>query len=369
MKLPSSSWRSHAPDYVIIVSSFLLVIIGLAVLTSASSDLGQLKFNESYFYLKHQLIYGLSIGLIGFLIAAKFYYRNYENLAVILLIISLVLLVLIFTPLGFTAGGATRWLQFGPVVFQPSELLKITFVVYLASWLSNKNHRQESFWGGFVPFLIITGLVSALLIAQPSTSAVLILMGTALIIYFTSGAKLSYIFYTILFGIIGLLIISYFTSYRWERIRGFLNKESDIQSSSYQLNQALIAIGSGGLWGVGFGQSTTKLHYLPQPIGDSIFAIIAEEFGFVGAAFLISLFILLTIRCLLIARKVTDKFGQLLLIGFGSLIAIQTFVHIASISGIIPLTGVPLPFISYGGTALAIFMTISGIMVNISKYT
>jgi len=339
------------------------------MLASASSDLGQLRFGDSYFYLKHQLLYGLSVGLIGFFLASKFYYRNYQNIAVILFILSILMLTLIFTPLGITRGGATRWLGIGPVQFQPSELLKITFIVYLASWLGNKSYRQKSFFGGFVPFLIIIGLIGILLILQPSTSIAAILILTALIIYFSSGAKLSYIFSAILLGIFAFLIISYLSPYRWERIMSFVNPGLDTQSSSYQINQALIAVGSGGLKGVGYGQSTTKLFYLPQPIDDSIFAVIAEETGFIGSAVLIMVFLMLTTRSFLLARKINDEFGQLLLIGFGSLITIQAFIHIGAISGLIPLTGVPLPYISYGGTALAIFMTISGIIVNISKYT
>jgi cell division protein FtsW len=149
----------------------------------------------------------------------------------------------------------------------------------------------------------------------------------------------------------------------------YLKPDANTQTSSYQINQALIAIGSGGMTGVGFGKSTTKLRYLPQPVDDSIFAIIAEELGFVGSSILIFSFTLLVIRSFILSRKISDDFGKLLLIGFGSLIAIQAFIHIGAISGLIPLTGVPLPYISYGGTALAIFMTISGIIVNISKYT
>jgi len=359
----------HAPDYIILLTAVFLTVFGLIMLTSASSDLGQWKFGDSYFYLKHQLIYGFSIGLIGFWAGSKIYYRRYQNLTVPFLILALLSLVLIFTPLGVSSGSASRWLKLGPITFQPSELLKIPFILYLASWLGNRSYRQQSFWGGFLPFLIIIGLVGTLLILQPSTSAAAILMAVALIIYFKSGAKLSYIVYALMLGIAAFLILSYFTPYRWERIKTFFNPEVDIQSSSYQLNQARIAIGSGGLRGVGYGKSTTKIHYLPQPIDDSIFAVIAEELGFIGAAILIFIFTVLATRSFLIARKVTDDFGQLLLVGFGSLIAIQVFIHIGAISGLIPLTGVPLPFVSYGGTALAVFMTISGIIVNISKYT
>lgn len=364
-----NSWRTHSPDYILILTTFLLVLTGLAMLASASSDLGQFKFQDSYFYLKHQILYGLIFGLAGFLAASKFYYRYYQNFAIPLLLFTFLILILIFTPLGVTSGGASRWLKIGPLIFQPSEILKITFIIYLASWLSKKSDRAESFWAGYLPFLIICGFTALLLILQPSTSTAVILLITALIVYFQSGAKFYYIITTLVLGLVGLLIISYLTPYRWERLTTFFNPEINIQSSAYQINQALIAIGSGGVWGVGFGQSTTKVHYLPQPLDDSIFAVIAEELGFVGSLFLISLFIILITRIFILSRKVSDKFGKLLLVGFGSLIGIQTFVHIGAISGLIPLTGIPLPYISYGGTALAIFMIISGIMVNISKYT
>lgn len=339
------------------------------MLTSASSDLGQFKFQDSYFYLKHQLLYGLTVGAIGFWFASKFYYRHYQKLAVLFLMASLVTLVLVFTSMGVVSGGASRWIKIGLVTFQPSELLKISFIIYLASWLGNKSYRQENFFSGFLPFLIITGFIGFLLILQPSTSTAAILLATALIVYFKSGAKAAYIIYAILLGLALFLIISYLTPYRWDRIKTFLNPAENTRTASYQLNQALIAIGSGGLSGVGYGKSTTKLHYLPQPIDDSIFAVIAEELGFVGSVILILAFATIVIRSFLLSRKILDEFGQLLLVGFGSLIAIQAFMHIGAISGLIPLTGVPLPFISYGGTALAVFMTISGIMVNISKYT
>lgn len=369
MNIIRSANREKSPDYVVVLSTFFLVIFGLIMLTSASSDLGQAKFGDSYFYLKHQLLYGLTIGIAGFVFASKFYYRHYQKLATALLLASITLLILVFTPLGVTSGGATRWINLGPLSFQPSEILKITFLIYIASWLSNKSYRQQHFWGGYIPFLLISGTIGSLLIFQPSTSTAAIIIITGLIIYFSSGAKLSYVFSTLILGLAAFLIISYLTPYRWERIMSFVDPGSNTQTSSYQINQALIAIGSGGLSGVGFGKSTTKLRYLPQPIDDSIFAIISEELGFIGASILIFVFIALILRSFILSKKAPDEFGRMLLIGFGSLIAIQTFVHIGAISGLIPLTGVPLPYISYGGTALAIFMTISGIIVNISKHT
>lgn len=364
-----SSKQNSAPDYLIIFITLFLVTFGLVMVASASSELAQKNFGDSYFYLKHQIVFGLSLGLVGFFAASKFFYRYYKKLAVALLILTIVGLVLVFTPLGVSSGGADRWLQLGPLVFQPSEILKITFIIYIAAWLSGKEERKTSFWGGFVPFLIISGLIATLLILQPSTSAVVILMAAALIVYFASGARLSYIFGTVILGLLALILISYLSPYRWDRLMSFANPQENIETSSFHINQTLIAIGSGGLTGVGYGQSTTKILYLPEPIGDSIFAVIGEEFGFLGGLFLITAFLFLVLRGFLLSRKVNDRFGQLLLIGFSSLIGIQTFVHIGAISGLIPLTGTPLPYISYGGTALAVFMTISGIMVNISKQT
>ncbi len=356
------------PDYLIILVTFFLVIFGLVMVASASSELAQKNFGDSYFYLKHQITYGLLIGLAGFFVTSKIYYKNYKKIAVPLLMLTIVGLVLVFTPLGVAAGGASRWLKFGPLIFQPSEILKITFVVYLAAWLSGNETRKSSFWGGFVPFLIIGGLVAALLILQPSTSVVAILLLTALCLYFVSGARLSYIFGAIFLGIVALTLVAYASPYRWQRIIGFLNPQENTQSSTYHINQSLIAIGSGGIFGVGYGQSTTKILYLPEPIGDSIFAVIGEEFGLVGGMVLVTAFLTLVLRGLILSRKIYDGFGQLLLVGFSFLIGFQAFVHIGAISGLIPLTGIPLPYISYGGTALAVFMSISGIMVNISKY-
>ena len=359
---------AHKPDYLIIFCTLALVIFGLVMLASASSNLAKNQFNDSLYYLKHQMIYGLSLGIIGFFIATKINYNIYRKIAIPLLLLSIFGLFLIFTPFGFKAGGAERWLKIGTFIFQPSELLKIPFIIYLAAWLGNSTDRQKSFWRGFVPFLIILGTVLFLLLKQPATSTSVILMMVALIVYFVSGAKVSYIISALVAGAMILALLIYFTPYRWARVSAFLKPENNLQTTGYHVNQTKIAIGSGGLWGVGYGQSTTKIKHLPEPIGDSIFAVIAEEMGFVGAIGLLGVLFLLVMRIMFLAVKFSDRFGQLLLIGFGSLIMLQCFVNIGAISGILPLTGTPLPFISYGGTALAVYMTISGIIVNVSKY-
>jgi len=360
--------RGKQIDYAILIPVFLLTVFGLLMLTSASSDLGKSNFDDSYYYLRHQVYYGLSLGVIGFLVASFTPYRYYKKFATLLLFVTIISLILVLTPLGFSSGtGAGRWINIGSITFQPAELLKITFILYLAAWLSSaRSKRGENFWEGFIPFLGICGIIALLLVLEKSTSSVIIIMGSALAVYFASGAKKSYVIYAVLSGILLLGLLIAFTGYRLDRIKTFLNPSRDVQGSSYQIDRSQITIGAGGILGVGYGKSIAK-KYLPERIGDSIFAIIAEEFGFVGNIILITIFFFIVLRSYQLARQVSDRFGKLLFVGFGTVIGIQVFVHIGSNSGLIPLTGVPLPFVSYGGTALATFLTMSGIMLNISK--
>ena len=367
------------PDYIFIICALLLTVFGLIMLSSASSDLGKMKFDDTYYYLKHQIIYGLGLGVIGFLFAFFIDYRFWQKIAASLLILNLFLLVLVFTPLGSMHAGASRWLDLGFTSVQPAELLKFSFMIYLAAWLAprakgaNKEKRQKDFWAGYFPFLVICGLVAVLIVIQRSTSAVAIIMAAGLLVYFASGARLSYIFSTIFLGILGLALLVSFSPYRLDRVETYLkmvthSESIDYESSAFQVNQSLISIGSGGFWGVGFGQSTAKFKRLPEPISDSIFAIIAEELGFIGAASLIGIFGVFFVKGFMIAKKVADQFAKLVIVGFVSVMAIQAFINIAAISGLMPLTGVPLPFISYGGTSLAVFLTMAGVIGNISKY-
>jgi len=356
-------------DYAILVPVFVLVVFGLMMLASASSDLGKLKFDDAYYYLKHQVFYGLSIGIVGFLLGLFVPYRHYKKFSTLLLFLTIIGLILVFTPLGSSSGtAAERWIALGPITFQPSEILKLTFILYLAAWLSGaRSNRGDNFWEGFMPFLAVCGVIGLLLILEKSTSSVIIIMFSALVVYFASGAKKQYVFYAVFLGVLLMSLLVVFTPYRFERIKTYFDHTSDVQGASYQTNQALITIGSGGIWGVGYGKSVAK-QYLPEQIGDSIFAIIAEEFGFVGSTILITAFFFMVLRSYQLAKRVGDRFGRLLLVGFGTVIGIQVFVHIASNAKLIPLTGVPLPFVSYGGTALVVFLTMSGIMLNISKH-
>lgn len=340
------------------------------MLSSASSELGKIKFNDSYYYIKHQLLNGLVIGMVGFFIAYKTNYQYLKKFALPLFIFSLGLIALVFTKFGVETNGARRWLDFGPIGFQPAEILKLTFIIYLSAWLSNPRiQRAKSFIEGFLPFIVISGFMAVLLVLQPATSMVVILIGAGTLVYFLSGAEWKHL---LIFGAIGALclaVLVYATPYRMQRILGFLGGENDSQGTGYHLSEALIAIGSGGWTGVGFGESKTKTNYLPAPIDDSIFAVTAEELGFIGAGSLVVIFGFLVVKLFWMARNIRDTFGRYLIFGFASVIAIQTIINIGSISGLMPITGIPLPFISYGGTALAIFLTIGGIIANISKYS
>lgn len=355
-------------DHLILIAAGILVIFGLAALASASSDLGELKFGDAYYYLKHQALYGLSLGILGFFVGYTLNYKAYKKIAPIFLVLSLVALVLVFSPLGVTSGGAQRWIAAGPITIQPSEFLKLFFIGYLAAWLSStKRERQKSVGKGLLPFLIISGVIALLLLIQKSTSAAIILMAGTMAIYFASGARMKHVIATILLGLTLVSVFIIATPYRRERVLSFINPEAVSRESTYQLDQAKITIGSGGMFGVGYGQSTSK-NYLPERIGDSIFAIIAEEFGLIGSLVIISLFFMLVTRMFILAKRSGDQFGKLLLIGFATIIGFQAFIHIGANSGIIPLTGVPLPFISFGGTALAVFMAMIGATLNISKH-
>jgi len=367
MKIFTKSTKSV--DYSIVIAFFLLLGFGLIVLASASSDLGAEKFDDSYYFLKHQILFGFIPGLILFLLATRVSYRIYKNrfFSLGILVLALGLLVLVFTPLGVSAKGATRWLSLGPLIFQPSELLKIALVIYLASWLSKSSSRQINWVSGLLPFCIVIGVISGLLLLQNSTAPVAVLVAVALVMYFMSGAKFRYILGVILIGVVIIALIVAITPYRAQRVLSYLSPESDPGDLGYHAIQARTAIGAGGVTGVGFGQSSVKYN-LPEPAGDSVFAVLGEEFGFVGVMVLLALFLFLILRMFLISRKLRDHFGALVLIGFGSVIGIQAVINIGAMSGMLPLTGTPLPFISYGGTQLVVFMTMMGITVNISRY-
>lgn len=358
----------NKPDYILILIIFILVVFGLVMISSASVVSSRSDFGDSYYYLKRQFFYGFVPGLIGFLICQKIPYTKFKKWALPLFLFNLLLLALIFIPsLGAHYGGAKSWLKLGPISFQPSEIIKLTFVLYLASWFSTRHNLIKDFKLVFVPFAILIGILTLFLILQPDIGTLGLIIFPAIVVYFLAGGSLKYILLMIAIGASGLYTLIKLAPYRLQRLLVFLNPKIDPLGIGYQINQALLAVGSGGLFGLGLGHSRQKFNYLPEVQGDSIFAIIAEELGLLGALFVAGMFVWLMIRCFSVARKTNDHFGQLIIYGFVAWIVGQTLINIGANLSLLPLTGVPLPFISYGGTALAVEMTAMGILVNISK--
>src|SRR3989344_2656459 len=360
--------RSRGSDCVVIVLAVLLITFGMAMLSSASSHISQTQTGGTLYYVTHQLLCGVLPGTVLLLLASGIYYKRYEKLAVLGMLFGIILLGLTLTPLAFTAKGAARWVSIGPLTFQPSEPLKLFFIIYLAAWLSSPKARDRHSHKGFIAFLVILGTVMGLLLKQPATSTALLIGAVATLMYVVSGARISHLAITGALVLGGLTIAIWMAPYRMARIEAFMHPERNAQGSGYQVSQAKMAIGAGGIWGVGYGQSTTKINSLHEPLGDSIFAVIGEETGFAGSLALIGLILALVVRIFIVAHETRARFGHLLLIGFGSLIAVQSFVNIGAISGLLPSTGIALPFISYGSSALAVFLGILGIINNISKH-
>jgi cell division protein FtsW len=356
-------------DRVIFFTVMALIVFGLVMIASAGIVYSQSRFGDNYYFFKRQLLYGVLPGFLALYFFERFDYRKIKKIAIPLFLATLVFLILVFIPgIGTKIYGANRWIQLGPISFQPSEMAKLTIILYLAAWLESKGKKKiKDFFEGYVPFLGIIGLAGFLIIKQPDTGTLGILVLVALSVFFASGASVSHLITTFLFGTISLFILIKAEPYRMNRFMVFLNPELDPRGIGYQINQALLAIGSGGIWGLGLGHSRQKFNYLPEPVGDSIFAIIGEELGMAGAILLIALFLTLTIKGFMIAKKAPDEFGKLVAIGITSWIVFQALINIAAMTSLIPLTGVPMPFISYGGTSLVFLMAGIGILLNISK--
>lgn len=360
--------RRHA-DYSFLGIILVLLFAGLLILSSASAVLSQKNFGTPYHYLARQSVAALiGLGLMAIMQALP--YRAWRKLALPLLLVSLLLMTVVaLTPLGFSYGGARRWLHLGAISFQPSEILKFSLILYLASWLNSEKGRIRGFASGFVPFLIVISIVAIMLAMQPDIGTLIVVMGGAVILYFLGGGKISQLAALGILALIGLGAIVLVAPYRIQRLSVFLNPQGHTQDIGYHINQAMIAIGSGGFWGKGFGQGIQKYSYLPETIGDSVFAVIVEEFGFFGALLLGSLFLALFLRAVRIVRRAPDLFAKLVVVGFAAIITFQAFFNMAAISGLLPLTGIPLPFMSYGGTSLVVTLAMCGIILNVSKQT
>lgn len=348
----------------------ILFFGGILILSSASIVLSEKNFGTFYYYTLRQIILGGVAGFLGLFVAMKIPYRVWRRWSVPMMIGSFILLALLLIPqFGFSHGGATRWLSLGFINFQPAEILKLAFIIYLASWLDSRRSDVASTAYGLMPFSLMIALVGVFLVMQPDIGTLITILATAGIMYLLGGGKWHQVGILALFGIVVGFFLIQLKPYLLDRIWVFFNPDFDPSGIGYQMTQALITIGSGGILGRGFGMSVQKYNYLPEPMGDSIFAVYLEEMGFLGAILLVGAFLFFLWRGLLVARRAKDSFGKLLAAGITVGIFIQAFINMAAISGLLPLTGIPLPFVSYGGTSLVVTLISAGILLNISKNT
>lgn len=359
------------PNLTLLTIASILIIFGIFMVASAGVVVSQEKFSQSFYFAKNQILKGLLPGLILGFIAFLVPYKFLRKFSFLFFFAGLILLTLVFVPgIGLALGGAKRWIHFGAINFQPSELFKLCFVIYLATFLEKIQERHKNkYFGGLIPFLVIIVIVTLLIGLQPDlgTLGIFILTGAAM--YFAANAPISHLFFLSALGFGALVFFVKIFPHAAQRIQVFANQQFDPEGIGYQMDQSLIALGSGGIFGQGLTQGKQKFLFLPQPAGDSIVAVIGEELGFIGMLFLTSLFIAFAAQGLKVARHAPDEFSRLLAVGITCLITIQAFINILAIIGLIPLTGITLPFISYGGTSLVVSMIAVGILLNISRYS
>lgn len=363
--------KYHPPDYVFVGLFAFIAIFGIVMLSSVSTAIAFQRFGDSLYYVKHQLFFGFIPGIIACAILSMVDYRLWKKLAFPIFVGAIGLLLAVFLPgIGASFGGAKSWISLGGLTFQPSEIVKLAFIIYLAAWLERRDkHIIKDFSDGFVPFLISLGIVMGLILLQPDVGTMSIIVMIALMVYFVAGADLKHLTGLSLAGLAMLWVLIKIAPYRAARFTVFLHPELDPQGIGYHINQALLAIGSGGLFGLGFGYSRQKHLYLPEVIGDSIFAVISEELGFIVVSLFLIAFFFLIYRGYQVARNAPDQFAKLTVTGIMSWIGFQSFVNISAMVGILPITGLPLPFVSYGSSSLIVLFAAVGVVINISRQT
>ncbi|MGB9911167.1 MAG: putative lipid II flippase FtsW [Microgenomates group bacterium] len=351
--------QNSSPDWIFLGTGIFLAIFGLFMIGNVSAAEALREFGDKFYFLKLQFIWFL-IGGVLFLIFYHLPLKFLKNISFFLLLASLFFLVIVLIPgIGTEVWGAKRWLFFGPVRFQPAELAKFSFLLWGAAFLTSQRNK--------IPFFIILGLISGLILLEPDLGTTVALVSSALVIYFLAGAPLWQMILLVLGGVLGGLGLIFSSSYRKERFLTFLNLERDPLGFSYHIRQILIAIGSGGIFGLGLGHSRQKYSFVPAVTTDSIFAIIAEELGFLGSLFLIFIYLFLIWRGLKIAKYAPDKFTQILAGGIIFGLGFQVLINLGSMTALLPLTGIPLPFISYGGSSLVLNLISLAILANISR--
>lgn len=355
-------------DFLLFMTVLILLCLGTIMVFSAGAPHANNKMNDTYYFIKKQLQY-LPLALLAMFVAMNIDYRKLGRWSPIFLVGSIVLLALV-PVIGKSHNGAQRWIDLKVTEFQPSEIAKLAVILFFSYSLSKNKNKLNSFFTGLLPYLLLLGVFGGLLLLEPHLSGTIIIFGVACIILFAAGAKIWHFVLLSFPAAAGLVALIIFFPYRRARLISFLNPfdPSVIKSDGYQVVQSLYAIGSGGLFGRGLGRSMQKFLYIPEPYNDFIFSILAEELGFIGVVAVLLLFLVFIWRGVKIAINAPDTFGSLVAIGITSLIAIQVIINIAVVTSSMPVTGMPLPLFSYGGTSLIFLMCGIGILLNISRY-
>ena len=360
-----SSMRSVRTSLFLII--FILVCVGIVMIYSASAIYADARSGDSLFYLKRHLIY-LAIGFFMMFFAMSLDLARLQRYAKPLLGVAIMLLVMVLIPhIGREISGAKRWFRVGPVNFQPSEFAKVALIIYLADVISRKGNLIKDFFRGYVPIMLVVRSVVGLVLLEPDLGTAVTISVITLVLLFVGGARIGHILFVFLASIPALAVLIFSAPYRRRRILAFLNPWADKQGVGFQIIQSFVALGSGGLIGVGLGQSRQKLFYLPASHTDFIFSIIGEELGFLGAAAIITLFLLFVWQGMKIVFKAPDTFQRILSMGVVALIAFEVIINIGVTAGAFPTKGLPLPFISYGGSGLIFHLTAIGLLLNVAR--
>lgn len=359
--------NKESVDFVLIFAVVTLLTIGIVMIFSASSIRGEELFNDSYHFLKRQIIFAI-IGLIAMIAAIKIDYHFFKKNAKLILLFAIFLLTIVLIPgLGKSVGGSRRWLGIGSFGGQPSEIAKLAIIIYIAQFYTRKKDQIKNFKKGVLPILIVTGVVFFLILLEPDLGTAILILGLVFIMLFANGAKIWHLILMVAGSIPAIYLFISMEPYRKERLLVFLNPWADPLDSGYHIIQSLLALGSGGFFGVGLGNSHQKFLYLPEPGTDFIFAIIGEELGFLAIMIVILLYLIIAWKGLKISYNTEDKFGSILAMGITVMIVVQAILNMAVVTASVPITGITLPFISYGGSSLVVFLFSVGILLNISK--
>lgn len=360
--------KKGPPDFVLFITTMALLGIGLIMVFSSSAVTSSIRYDDAYYFFKKQLEWTV-ISIVAMVVVMKINYFRLKDFAMPLMVIALICLVLVITPLGNSVKGSSRWLGVGPFVLSPSELTKIALVMFMAKSMEANIDKIKLFKQGVLPYLVVLAVVGALIMKQPDLGTSIAIAGTVFFMLMVAGAKISHLGLLSLagIGVVGAAIAV--APYRMERVIAFLNPWKYAGDEGFQIIQSLYALGSGGLFGMGLGRSRQKFFYLPEQHTDFIFAILGEELGFIGAFVVLTLFLLFAWRGYKIAINAPDNFGSLLAAGVTTMIVFQAALNIGVVSGALPVTGITLPFISYGGSSLLFSMIGVGLLLNVSRYS